>query len=205
MTYEPRKSWYRMGKWDEKGKEQVTTKGRQRLNCSPVPATVVRTCISESPHPRARKLGIYVSVIGCTPEGEGGIHFPMLLTCWVCGDSSGPKKTFRQRDTYAGIETLARIIQNCKIQWDTDRTSTVCAIPRDSPLAFSVFPSKLTVLCYMGTCYIHVFKLGLHYVFSSGSYLLHFTWTHQNLSLILNFIWKHVFNGSILFQCRDSQ
>lgn len=189
--------------------KQVTTKGRQPLNCYPVPATVVRICISESPHLRARKLGIYVSVSfshWLYAGGRGRHPFSYAFDlCSVCRDSSGAKKTFRQRDTYAGIETLARIFQNCKIQWDTDRTSTVCAIPRDSPLAFSVFPSNLTVLCYMCTCYVHVFKLGLHYVFSSGSYLLHFTWTHQNLSLILNFIWKHVFNGSILFQCRDSQ
>lgn len=132
-------------------------------------------------------ISFFQSLAICWRE-KGGIHFPIRLTCLVCRDSSGPKKAFRQRDTYAGFETLARIFQTFKIQWDTDRSSTACAIPRDSPLTFSVFPSNLTLLCYICTCYIYIFKLGLHYIFSSGSCLFHFTLTHQNLSLILNFI-----------------
>ena len=132
---------------------------------SPPRATCLETAILCQPlhtrlrviPPQGREAGclhvsFFQSLATCWRE-KGGIHFPILLTCSVCRDSSGPKKAFRQRDTYAGIETLARIFQNCKIQWDTDRTSIACAIPRDSPLAFSVFPSILTLLCYICTCY----------------------------------------------------
>lgn len=150
---------------------------------------MVRRCTRVIPPGRPRSCITYqfLLVIWLYAAGRRRHPFSYTFDLFSVQRFFWAQESFLDKEIHIGIEALARIFQTFKIQWDTDRSSTACAIPRDSPLTFSVFPSNLTLLCFICTCYIYVFKLRLHYIFSSGSCLFHFTLTHQNLSLILNF------------------